>query len=137
MTSIGAVRNWIRQKAAETLNQPQVENTLERMDESWPVDAPPLRDLIEKFPLGEAALLHLIAVSSVCAARLVLHPEILLWLARPDISNEPRGPRAMLVDLQKAGENSAFAGNFTALRFWKGREMTRIALREVSGSAPL
>jgi glutamate-ammonia-ligase adenylyltransferase len=96
-----------------------------------------LADLLEQFPLGEAALLHLISVSSVCAARLVRHPEILLWLAREEISNAPRGRPAMLVDLQRAGEGSAFAGNFQALRFWKGREMTRVALREVAAAAPL
>ena len=131
------VQHWIESKAAGTLNPPQVKNTLDRLDESGPADAPPLRDLVEQFPLGEAALLHLISVSSVCAARLVRHPEILLWLARPDISYAPRGPRAMLVDLQRAGEGSTFAGTFQALRFWKGQEMTRIALREVAGVAPL
>src|SRR5438045_3115415 len=129
--------DWINRKSAGTLHPAQVQNTLERVAESWPGDAPPLRDLLEQFPLGEAALLHLIAVSSVCASRLVLHPDILLWLARPEISGLPRGPRAMLVDLQRAGEGSTFTGSFQALRFWKGREMTRIALREVAGAAPL
>jgi glutamate-ammonia-ligase adenylyltransferase len=127
----------MEQKAAATLNAPQVQNTIERIAENWMPDARPLRDLVEQFPLGERALLHLISVSSVCAARLIRHPEILLWLARPEISDTPRGLRAMLVDLQRAGENSTFAGNFQALRFWKGREMTRIALREVAGAAPL
>src|SRR5438067_10340761 len=131
------VQHWIESKAAGTLNPPQVANTLERVAESWPGDAPPLADLLEQFPLGEAALLHLVSVSSVCAARLMRHPDILLWLARPEISDTPRGGRAMLVDLQRAGEGSAFAGNFEVLRFWKGREMTRIALREVAGVAPL
>ena len=131
------VQHWIESKAAGTLNPPQVANTLERVAESWPGDAPPLADLLEQFPLGEAALLHLVSVSSVCAARLMRHPDILLWLARPDISDTPRGGRAMLVDLQRAGEGSAFSGNFEVLRFWKGREMTRIALREVAGAAPL
>ena len=129
--------HWIEQKAATTLNPPQVQNTLERLAESWPADGTPLVDLVQQFPLGEAALLHLIAVSSVCAARVVRYPEILLWLARPEISDAPRDRPAMLVDLQRAGERSTFAGNFEALRFWKGREMTRIALREVAGAAPL
>jgi glutamate-ammonia-ligase adenylyltransferase len=131
------VQNWIEPKAAATLNPAQVENTLERVAESWPADAPPLQEFLAQFPLGEAALLHLISVSSVCAARLVRYPDILLWLAREEISNAPRGPRAMLVDLQRIGEGSAFAGNFQALRFWKGREMTRIALREVAEAASL
>src|SRR6266403_2655109 len=131
------VQHWIESKAAGTLNPPQVQNTLERLAENWPADVAPLIDLVQQFPLGETALLHVIAVSSVCAARLVRHPEILLWLSRPEISDAPRGPRAMLVALQRAGEGSTFAGNFQALRFWKGREMMRIALREVAAAAPL
>src|SRR2546423_6814843 len=106
------------------------------METDWP-EAMPLRELIGQFPLGEAALLHLISVSSVCAARFVLHPEILLWLSRPEISTEPRHAQAMLVGLQRIAEGSAFAGNFRALRFWKGREMTRIALREIATAATL
>src|SRR2546423_11084208 len=101
------------------------------METDWP-EAMPLRELIGQFPLGETALLHLISVSSVCAARFVRHPEILLWLSRPEVSDAQRGAPAMLVDLQRIAEGSAFTGNFRALRFWKGREMTRIALREVA-----
>ena len=129
--------DWIQKKAAATLNPPQVENTLERMEADWSPSGTPLREVVEQFPLGEAALLHLIAVSSVCATRLVLHPEILGWLSRPEISTEPRHAQAMLVGLQRIAEGSAFAGNFRALRFWKGREMTRIALREIAGAATL
>ncbi len=132
-----AVPAWIREKAAETLQPAQVENTLERVSESWPGDAPPLRDLIEQFPLGEASLLHLLSVSSICAAQLARHPDILLWLSDPKICSEPRSHRSMLTDLQKTGEGSTFSGNFGALRFWKGREMLRIALREVAEAAPL
>ena len=110
-----------------------------RCARSWPGDAPPLRDLIEQFPLGEASLLHLISVSSICAARLVRHPEILLWLCQPEIcSDAPQPTREMLADLQAiAKATSISAENFRALRFWKGREMLRIALREVAEVAPL
>lgn len=132
-----AVPAWIRRKAAKTLHPAQVENTLERVSESWPGDARPLLDLIEQFPLGEASLLHLLSVSSICAAQLARHPAILLWLSDPKICSEPRSPRSMLTDLQKTGEGSTFSGNFGALRFWKGREMHRIALREVAEAAPL
>ncbi|MEY2502561.1 MAG: [glutamine synthetase] adenylyltransferase / [glutamine synthetase]-adenylyl-L-tyrosine [Verrucomicrobiota bacterium] len=131
------MRNWIEEKAAKTLNPPQVQNTLERLAETWPADNPPLPELLQRFPLGEAALLHLISVSSICASRLVRHPEILFWLSRPEISAEPRHGPAMRVDLQRIAEGSTFAGNFEALRFWKGREMTRIALREVAEAASL
>lgn len=129
--------DWIKKKSAETLHPAQVQNTLERIAETWPPDAAPLRSLLEQFPLGEGSLLHLISVSSICAARLVRHPDILLWLSRPEICSEPRGHHAMLIDLQRIGEGSAFSGKFEALRFWKGREMLRIALREVAEVAPL
>ena len=129
--------DWIKKRAADALDPPQVENTLERMEADWPVEQTPLRDLVEQFPLGEAALLHLISVSSVCAARLVRHPEILLWLSRPEIATESRPAPAMRFGLQRIAEGSTFSGNFEALRFWKGREMTRIALREVAGAASL
>lgn len=132
-----AVPAWIREKATETLQPAQVENTLERVSESWPGDASPLRDLIEQFPLGEASLLHLLSVSSICAAQLARHPDILLWLSDPRICSAPRSHRSMLTDLQKTGEGSTFSGSFGALRFWKGREMLRIALREVAEAAPL
>ena len=118
MTDRKMAPHWIEQKAATTLNPPQAQNTLEGLAKSWPADATPLADLVDQFPLGEEALLHLISVSAVCAARLVRYPEILLWLARPEISDEPRGRPAMLVDLQRAGERSTFAGNFQALRLW-------------------
>jgi len=53
--------SWIEKKAGGTLNPPQVENTLERMEAGWAPDQTPLRQLIEQFPLGESALLHLIS----------------------------------------------------------------------------
>src|ERR1044072_3343065 len=96
--------DWIFKKAAGTLHPAQVENTLERLVEAWPAEAPPLQELVENFPLGEAALLHLISVSSICASRLVRHPEILLWLSRPEISTEPRPVQAMAVGLQRIAE---------------------------------
>src|SRR3954468_16600218 len=123
---------WISGKAASTLNPSQVENTLERMAEAWPAEAPPLRELIEDFPLGEASLLHLISVSSVCAARLIRFPDLLVWLARPEICDAPRGVLAMRLDLQRTAESATFASNFEALRFWKGREMLRIGVREIA-----
>lgn len=132
-----AESNWIQARAAGTLNPAQVQNTLEQMRGNWPQDAPPLPDLIREFPLGEASLLHLISVSSICAARLVRHPEILLWLDRPEICSAPRAHGEMLADLRAKEGDSISAENFRSLRSWKGREMLRIALREVAGVAPL
>jgi len=128
---------WIQTKATGTLNPAQVQNTLEQMRGSWPEKAAPLPDLLDQFPLGEASLLHLISISSICAARLVKDPEILLWLCRPEICSAPRAHGEMLADLHAPGVDSISLDNFRALRFWKGKEMLRIALREVAAAAPL
>ena len=128
---------WIREKAAASLNPPQVETALVQLSERWPGDAPPLAQAIEQFPLGEGALLHLLAVSSICATRLTQKPETLLWLCRPEICLAPRGYAEMLGELHALMGDSMAKENFPALRFWKGREMTRVALRELAKVAPL
>jgi [glutamine synthetase] adenylyltransferase / [glutamine synthetase]-adenylyl-L-tyrosine phosphorylase len=128
---------WASQKAAATFHPPQVESALLQLQEAWPNTAPPLLDLIENFPLGEGALLHLLAASSVCVSRLVRDPETLLWLAQSDICAERRGPRRMLADLHAWSNDAIAADNFSWLRRWKGRQMTRIALRELADLAPL
>ena len=66
---------WIREKAATSLNPSQVETTLVQLNEQWPANAMSFAELVEQFPLGEAALLHLLAVSSICATRLTRNPE--------------------------------------------------------------
>src|SRR6266513_3793818 len=128
---------WLREKAAASLNPPQVETTLVQLSEKWPVTAPSFVDIIEQFPLGEAALLHLLAVSSICAARLRRNPETLLWLHQPEVCLASRGYAEMLNELRSLAGDSISAENFGALRFLKGREMTRVALRELANVAPL
>jgi [glutamine synthetase] adenylyltransferase / [glutamine synthetase]-adenylyl-L-tyrosine phosphorylase len=128
---------WIREKAAASINPAQVETVLIHLEEHWPETAQPLVDVLEQFPLGEAALLHLLAVSSICAARLTHDPDSLLWLCQPQICGAPRGYAEMLGYLQRSAGNSIADQGFSALRFWKGREMTRIALRELADVASL
>jgi glutamate-ammonia-ligase adenylyltransferase len=129
--------HWIREKAAASINPAQVETALIHLTEHWPETAQPLADLVEQFPLGEAALLHLLAVSSICAGRLMHDPDSLLWLSQPQICCAPRGYGEMLGYLQRSAGNSIADQGFSALRFWKGREMTRIALRELANVASL
>ncbi len=63
---------------------------------------------------------------------------MLLWLADPDVAADRRGYGRMLTDLRNLAEGRSLAdNNFRLLRFWKGREMLRIALREVAEAAPL
>src|SRR6266571_594916 len=128
---------WIQEKAAASLQLSQVETALCRLSETWPSTAPPLVDLIEQFPLGEAALLHLLALSSICATRLMRQPEILIWLGQPEVCLAPRGYAQMASDLRKLAGDSIASENFRALRLWKSREMVRIALRELANVAPL
>jgi glutamate-ammonia-ligase adenylyltransferase len=128
---------WIREKAATSLNPSQVETTLVQLGERWPASAPPFVNVVEQFPLGEASLLHLLAVSSICATRLTRNPETLLWLRQAEICLAPRGYAEMLNELGSVAGDAITGENFAALRFWKGREMTRIALRELANLASL
>src|SRR5881296_4235695 len=128
---------WTRAKAAASLNPSQVGTTLAQLSERWPANARPLRHLIEQFALSEAALLHLLAVSSICATRLTRNPEILLWLCQPEVCLASRGYAEMFGELRALAGDSIAQQDFAALRFWKGREMTRVALRELAKVAPL
>jgi [glutamine synthetase] adenylyltransferase / [glutamine synthetase]-adenylyl-L-tyrosine phosphorylase len=138
---------WIREKAATSLNPSQVETTLVQLNEQWPAyaeatagrpaNAMSLAEVVQQFPLGEAALLHLLAVSSICAARLTRNPETLLWLAQPEVCLSSRGYAEMLAELHALTGDSAGDKDFESLRFWKGREMTRVAVRELAAVAPL
>ncbi len=129
---------WIREKAAASLNPSQVETTLLQLSERWPANALPLVRLTEEFPLGEQALLHLLAVSSICATRLTQNPETLLWLHQPEVCLAPRGYPEMFGELHAVvADDTVAKQDFEALRFWKGREMTRVALRELANVAPL
>src|SRR5436190_17950858 len=129
--------HWTHKKAAASINPAQVETALIHLREHWPETAQPLAEIVEQFPLGEAALLHLLAVSSICAARLTHDPDILLWLCQPQICAAPRGYAEMLGYLQRSAGNSIADQGFSALRLWKGREMTRIAVRELANVASL
>jgi glutamate-ammonia-ligase adenylyltransferase len=133
LRTVSSQESWIKSKAEASLNPPQVLNALSEIASRWEGSLP---QFFSDFPLGESALIHLLAVSSVCAGRLQRDPQILRWLARPEISTARRGPRSMAVAL-RSGAESLEDENFRGLRIWKAREMTRIALREVAGVAVL
>lgn len=128
---------WIREKAAASLNPSQVEMALVQLRERWPSKVQPLALVVDQFPLGEAALLHLLAVSSICATRLTQHPETLLWLSQPEVCLASRGYAEILSALHALAGDGVAKQDFAPLRFWKGREMTRVALRELANVAPL
>jgi len=128
---------WIREKAAKSLNPSQVETTLVQLNERWPANPMSLVEVVQQFPLGETALLHLLAVSSVCATRLTRNPETLLWLAQPEVCLASRSRAQMLGEVHSLTSDSGVDNNFESLRFWKGREMTRVAVRELAAVAPL
>ena len=128
---------WIKDKAHDTLNPSQVESLLFELSQRWPQTALPLVEVVETFPLGPKALLHLLAVSTICGTRLLQDPTILLWLADPDTILTSRDRAQMLGALQTIGGDSIAADNFRALRLWKNQEMVRIALRELADAASL
>src|SRR5437660_7640858 len=122
------IAGWIKRKSALSFNPAQVETTLVQLSEVWPSMAGPLLEFIEKFPLGEAALLHIFAFSSICAVRMAQNPELLLWLAQPEICLQQRDQIEMANELHRIAGPEVAANNFRGLRRWKSREMTRIAL---------
>ncbi len=123
---------------SRSIRPAQVAATLAALEANWPPDGPSLVETISGFPLGTDALFHLLSVSSICGARLVQQPKILLWLAHPDTCADRRGYGRMLTELHNLADRAPIAAdNFRLLRLWKGREMVRIALREVAGAAPL
>ena len=134
---MGAGEDWIAQKSTQALQPAQVETRLRQIAESWPQNDPSLRDVIERFPLGQQPLLHLLGISSICAARLRRNPETLLWLAQPDVCLSQRGIAQMANDLHLFAGDAMADDNFRLLRLWKGREMVRVALREVANVASL
>src|SRR6266496_4249438 len=127
----------IQEKAAASLNPSQVETALVQLSERWPEKAPLLVRVIEQFPLGETALLHLLAVSSTCATRLTRNPQTLLWLCKPEVCLASRGHAQMFHELHAMADGSIAKQDFATLRLWKGAEMTRVALRELANVAPL
>jgi glutamate-ammonia-ligase adenylyltransferase len=131
------VHHWIEQRAATTFHPGQVEASLRRLNDAWPGAAAPLATVIERFPLTEAALLHLFAASSICAVRLVRNPTILLWLADPKICSAQRDYTEMAEALHAMAGDQVAADDFRALRQWKAREMVRITAREVANAAEL
>src|SRR5438067_1789695 len=128
---------WIKEKAAASLHSAQVETTLIQLNAAWPPDAAPLPDTLENFALGAESLLRLFALSSICAGRIAQNPDLIIWLAQPEICSQPRDQVDMASELHRIAEDNVAAGNFRALRRWKNREMTRIALRELANAAAL
>src|SRR5215470_3621133 len=108
-----ACARWIREKSATSLNPSQVQTSLIQLSEQWPASAQPLVEVVEQFPLGEAALLHLLAVSSICATRLTRNPETLEWLSQPEVCLASRGPAEMLAELHALVGESATSAKFT------------------------
>jgi glutamate-ammonia-ligase adenylyltransferase len=124
---------WIQTQADASLNPEQVGHVLEALAARWPGS---LEKFLRGFPLGVDSLIHLLAVSTICAERLERDPELLHWLAQPEICASDRGPRRMKRELESS-TTSVAGEDFLDLRLWKAREMTRIALREVAGVASL
>src|SRR5436309_2442070 len=116
-----AGNSWIREKATASLNPSQVETSLVQLSERWPANMLPLARVLEQFPLGEPALMHLLAVSSICATRLTQDPDILLWLCQPEVCLASRGYAEMAGDLRAlAGDSICACGRKARQARWLG-----------------
>src|SRR5438045_8769765 len=110
--AMDGANHWIREKAATSLNPSQVETTLVQLRERWPAKVQPLALVIDQFPLGEAALLHLLAVSSIWATRLTQNPEALVWLSQPEMCVTSRGYVEMLSEVYSLVGHSVATQHF-------------------------
>ena len=110
---------WIKEKAAASLHSAQVETTLIQLNAAWPPDGAPLSNTLENFPLGAESLLRLLALSSICAGRIAQNPDLLIWLAQPEICSQPRDQVDMASELHRIAQDNVAFGNFRALRRWK------------------
>src|SRR5258707_8798319 len=69
--------------------------------------------VLQTFRLGPDALVHLLAVSPVSVEKIRREPDLLAWLARPEISVADRGPRRMRAELQALrGGDTSFDARF-------------------------
>lgn len=129
--------DWIDDKAAHTIDPERVQVALASISAAWPAANPPLGKLIEGFPTGESAVLHLFAASPISAEKCVKDPDALLWLADPAVCMTTRGIGRMHAELAKLNADGQsgkpFDPSFRYLRRVKCREMLRLALREVAG----
>src|SRR2546430_17265011 len=108
--AMDACARWIRERSAASLNPSQVQTSLVQLSEQWPASAQTLIEVVEQFPLGEAALLHLLAVSSICASRLTWDPQTLLWLSQPEVCLSSRGGAAIVAQVQPFAAGSPSSG---------------------------
>ena len=135
--------DWISLKSKNAIDPGRVSVALASVADVWPADFPPLPELVETFPAGEAVLLHLFSVSPIAAEKCVREPASLVWLADPAVCLADRGPGRMRTEMKglAVGPDGsppvAFDPSFRALRRMKGRELLRLALRDVAGLAPL
>ena len=134
-----AVPAWIRRKAAGTLNPAQVENTLEQRERELARGCTAAARSDRAVSAGRSIAPALdFRFKHLCRAVGAASGDSSLAAPIRKICSAPRSHGAMLADLQATGEGSTFCGQLSrALRFWKGREMLRIALREVAEAAPL
>ncbi|RYD70158.1 MAG: hypothetical protein EOP84_27170, partial [Verrucomicrobiaceae bacterium] len=110
-------------------------SSLQRIENSWATTLPPLSEVITSFRGHRTALAHLLAVSPISIEKICRDPASLVWLSRPEIHAEDRGPLQMLAECEALRSEPGFDPHFRALRRMKQREMLRIALREVGGWA--
>src|SRR5205085_10660427 len=93
---------WTKSKAEGSLNPDQVETALSEIAAGWDGSLP---DFLRDFPLGEETLIHLLAVSHICAERSQRDRGLLYSLTRPELPTSARGMRRMGAAMQSSWES--------------------------------
>ncbi len=113
---------------------------LRRVADVWPVELPPLGEVLDSFGEHLPALAHLLSISPVSVDKLARDPSALVWLAAPAVRSSARTMANMRASLAMAGpappRNVILRQeHFTTLRRWKQWALLRLALRDVAGAA--
>ena len=120
--------HWIREKAAASLNPSQVETYLIQLSERLAgkrAAACPMSSNNFRWAKRPCFIFWQSPVSARRDLRRILKP--CCGCASLKSASRLAGTRKCWADLQRSAGNSIADQDFAALRFWKGREMTRIA----------
>jgi len=115
---------WSQRLSAQCWDPQLAEHVLARLAEF----CPDLETVFRQSPQDGVNLLNFLSFSPVSFEKICRSPELLLWLAAPDVLDFKKG--------EGQGKNQEGPDpDFKLLRSWKSQESLRVAYREISGLA--
>ena len=120
----GGSSSWSQRLSAQCWDPQLAEQILARLAEF----CPDLETVFRQSQQDTANLLNFLSYSPVSFEKIRRSPDLLLWLAAPDVLDFKKG--------EGQGKNQEEADpDFKRLRAWKSQELLRVAYREISGLA--